>query len=306
MAKKWQIISTIGKPTGRHETAFVVCGGMFYLIGGREAKGRIDRFDPKTNTWKEMGAKSSLIHHFQPVVVDQKIIMVGAMTGGYPVEEPMSHVQIYDPSKDMWTEGAEIPEARRRGSSGTVYHGGKIYLACGITYGHTSGTNNWFDAYDIQTNTWTVLPEAPCIRDHFHSVVLNDKLYCIGGRNTSYHEENNFQAFFGAVIQEIDVYDFQSQSWTMLTGTARLPIGSAAGGVACLDGQIIYFGGETDAVALADTRSFDPSTNKWTTLAPLNQGRHGSQAITYEGKVYVAAGSPKRGGGNVDSVEVFS
>lgn len=306
MKKNWKVLSCSSEPTGRHETAFVECGGKFYLIGGREANGRIDQFDPDVTTWKKMEARTPLIHHFQPLVKDGKVIMVGAMTGEYPTEPPMSRVQIYDPGNDVWSEGEEIPEERRRGSSGVAMYQDKIYIVGGITFGHTSGTSKWFDEYDIETGTWQKLPDAPQIRDHFHAVVLKDKLYCIGGRNTSYHEPGNFEAFFGAVILEIDVYDFQTGEWETLPNSANLPLGSAAGGVACLDDRIIYFGGETDVAALDETRVFDPSTNLWTTEASLNQGRHGTQAIVFEGKVFVAAGSPVRGGGSISSIEVFS
>ena len=303
---RWQILACNGKPIGRHETAFVEIDGLFYLIGGREAKGNIECFDPKTNTWTVMEAKSSLIHHFQPVVFDDKIWMMGAMTGGYPKEPPMSRIQIYDPKQDVWIEGVEMPEARRRGSAGTVVYNEKIYMACGITLGHTSGTNAWFDEYNPKTDTWKQLPDAPNIRDHFHAVVLDDKLYCIGGRNTSYHEPDNFAAFFDAVIKEIDVYDFKAGTWSTLDGPAALPEGSAAGGVAILHDIIIYFGGETGETALNKCWAFNPQTETWTDMAPLNQGRHGSQAIVFEDKIFIAAGSPKKGGGRVDSIEVFS
>ena len=305
MDKNWQTLTCKGRPTGRHETAFVECGGLFYLIGGREADGRIDRLDPRTSTWHVMEAKSPLIHHFQPVVLSGVIYMVGAMTGGYPTEPPMERIQIYDPEADEWSEGGEIPEGRRRGGSGAVVHEGKIYVACGITYGHTDGTNNWFDVYDPETDTWAELEDAPRIRDHFHAVVVDHRMYCIGGRNTSYHEPDNFGAFFGAVILEIDVYDFRTCSWSTLPESANLPVGSAAAGVAQVGDKIVYFGGETAEIALSDTRMFDPETNEWKTLPPLNQGRHGTQAIVHEDRIYVAAGSPNRGGGNLDSTEVF-
>ena len=301
----WETVTCKGEPTGRHETSFVEVDGLFYLIGGREAKGNIDRFDPKTKTWTVMNAKSPLIHHFQPVALDGKIWMMGAMTGNYPKEPPMSRIQIYDPKQDVWTEGGEMPAARRRGSAGTVVYNGKIYMVCGIQLGHTSGTNAWFDEYDPKTDTWRQLPDAPQIRDHFHAVVLDDKLYCIGGRNTSYHEPGNFAAFFTAVVKEVDVYDFKSGTWSTLDSSAQMPIGSAAGGVAVLHDTIVYFGGETGETALNKCWSFDPQTETWTDLAPLNQGRHGSQAIVFDNRIYIAAGSPKRGGGNVKSVEMF-
>ena len=301
----WQTLDCQGKPTGRHETAFVEVDGLFYLIGGREAKGRINRFNPETLTWDTAKATSPLIHHFQPVVLDDRVWMVGAMTGNYPKEPPMTHIQIYDPKADVWTEGPEMPEARRRGSAGTVVYNSKIYMVGGITLGHTSGTNAWFDEYDPHTNTWKKLPDAPHIRDHFHAVVLGDKLYCLGGRNTSFHEPD-FGAFFAAVIPEIDVYDFKTGTWSVLEGAAGLPEGSAAGGTAVLGDCIVYFGGETDKEALSGCWAFNPKTKTWKKLAPLNQGRHGSQAIVFQNRIYIAAGSPKRGGGNVDSIEMLS
>lgn len=302
---QWTTLDCQGEPDGRHETTFVECKGKFYLIGGRESN-HIDCFDPESRIWTKMEATSPLIHHFQPVLWKNKIYMVGAMTGNYPEEPPMSNIQIYNPVQDRWTEGGDIPKERQRGSAGTVVYDGKIYMACGITLGHTSGTNNWFDEYDPGADTWKVLPDAPHKRDHFHAVVLDDKMYCMGGRNSSYHEPDNFGAFFAAVIREIDCFDFKTGVWTTLD--AKLPVGSAAAGVAVLNGKIIYFGGETaiKGPALNRTWSFDPHAGSWTELAEMKQGRHGSQAVVYSNRIYIAAGSPVRGGGRTQSTEVFS
>ncbi|TWT83472.1 N-acetylneuraminate epimerase [Planctomycetes bacterium CA13] len=300
---QWKTVDTMGEPTGRHETSLVRLGGKFYLIGGRESR-QVDRFDPLSSTWDKMSVTTPLIHHFQPVVWDDKIYMVGAMTGNYPTEPPMDRVQIYDPVKDVWSEGDAIPKLRRRGGAGTAVYNGKIYIACGITDGHTRGTNNWFDEYDPATGVWTKLPDAPHIRDHFHAVVLDDKFYCIGGRNTSLHKPT-FGAFFGAVETAVDIYDFKTKSWSTLN-QAPLPVGTAAAGVAVIDDRIVYFGGETAETAVPMTWILDPTEPKWTRLANLQQGRHGSQAVVYDGRIYIAAGSPKRGGGKLRSIEVFS
>ena len=300
---KWTCVEYEGTYDARHETSFVEFQGSFYMIGGRESR-KIDRYDPESNTWSRMKAESPLIHHYQPVVWGKKIYMVGAMTGNYPEEPPMTHVQIYDPVKDRWSQGDEIPGDRRRGGAGTVVYDKKIYLACGIELGHTRGTNAWFDEYDPKRNTWKKLPDAPNKRDHFHAVVLEDKLYCIGGRTSDYHEPGNFTAFFRAVVREVDVYDFRTGKWTTLV--SKLPVGTAAGGVAVLNGKILYFGGETEETAEDRCWLFDPETGQWSRMASLNQGRHGSQAVLYEGRVYIASGSPNRGGGKTGTMEVFS
>jgi N-acetylneuraminic acid mutarotase len=239
-------------------------------------------------------------------VWNHKIYMVGAMTGNYPKEPPMARVQTYDPAKDVWSKGDEIPMARRRGGAGTVVYNHKIYMACGITLGHTSGTCNWFDEYDPATGTWSQLPDAPHIRDHFHAVVVNDKLYCIGGRNTSYRNPTNPKQsdLFGAVERAVDVYEFKTGTWSTLANP--LPYGSAAGGTAVMGDVIIYFGGETAEAAIDRTQALDTRTGNWSQLAPMKQGRHGSQAVVYQNRIYISAGSPNRGGGRVTSTEMFS
>lgn len=126
----WQTLETTGQPTARHETTLVNHDGKFYLIGGRESR-LIDRFDPLTQTWETMGLTTPLIQHFQSVVWDDKVYMVGAMTGIYPTEPQMERVQLYDPRSDTWTEGDPIPEDRRRGGADTAVYNGTIYIACG-------------------------------------------------------------------------------------------------------------------------------------------------------------------------------
>lgn len=175
----------------------------------------------------------------------------------------------------------------------------------GIEYGHTSGTNNYFDSYDLLTGEWNILTKAPHIRDHFSAIIVDDKLYCIGGRNTSVHYPGEFSAFFGATIPDVDVYDFVSEKWYSLEN--KLPVPTAAGGMVQVGNNLLYIGGESyQKSAHNNTQCLNLETNEWSQLAPLNIGRHGSSAFLYKGSVYIAAGSPKRGGGNMSSIEVFS
>ncbi|KAA3662604.1 MAG: DUF1080 domain-containing protein [Calditrichaeota bacterium] len=143
------------------------------------------------------------------------------------------------------------------------------------------------------------------MRDHFPAIVVGDKLYCIGGRNTSVHTEENFTAFFNAVIPQVDVFDFKEGQWR--TAKQPLPVPTAAGGLTAVGNYILYFGGESGLKHAHDeTQCFDVRKESWQQLAPLVRGRHGSQAINYNDKIYFAAGSPVKGGGNISSLEVFS
>jgi len=301
----WSTIAANGNPTARHEAAMVAFGGKAYLLGGRGVK-PVEEFDPRTNTWRQLGPTPLEIHHFQPVVYGDRVYVMTAMTGRYPKETPLETIYIWDPRSDTWEKGPAIPEQRRRGGAGTVVYNGKIYLVAGIIDGHTSGTVPWFDEFDPKTGEWRQLENAPRARDHFSAVAAGSQLYAVGGRNTSYHEPDNFAAFFSAVIPQVDVYDFEKQQWRTLAN--GLPTPTAAGGLAELAGDIYYFGGESSQDLAHDaTQRLDVRTGTWTPAAPMQRGRHGSGAVAIDGKIYVAAGSGGRGGGpELSSTEVFT
>ena len=301
---RWLPIEAHGDVVGRHENAFVEYNNKFYLIGGR-GNPPVNVFDPITNSWETKGKAPLDIHHFQAVAYGNAIYLVGAMFGGYPKEEPHENIWIYYPETDTWEKGAVIPESRRRGCGGVAVYNDKIYFACGIKYGHTSGTTNYFDSYDLKTGQWEVLTDAPHIRDHVHAIVANDKLYVIGGRNSSVHYADNFAAFFSATVPEVDYYDFKEKKW--LTLKEPLPVATGAGAVAKINNNLIFMGGEgVQSQAYNETQCLDLSTGKWSQLAPMYTGRHGSAAIVHDNKIYKAAGSGNKGGGNLNSIEVFT
>jgi len=301
---RWLPIEAKGDVVGRHEDAFIEYNNKFYLIGGRGIN-PVNVFDPTTNAWETKGKTPMEIHHFQAVVYGNAIYLLGAMTGGYPTEKPLENIWIYYPETDKWKKGAEIPEARRRGGSGAVIYNDKIYIACGIKFGHTSGTTNYFDSYDLKTDQWEILTDAPHIRDHFPAIVANDKMYCIGGRNTSVHYPDDFGAFFSATIPEVDYFDFKVGKWNTLK--EPLPVPTAAGGIVKIDNCLVYLGGEgVQSQAYNETQCFNINTGKWSQLSPMHTGRHGSGAVLYKNTVYVAAGSPNKGGGNLPTIEMFT
>jgi len=92
------------------------------------------------------------IHHFQPVEFSDQIWLIGTMIGLFPRETPLETVMIYSPASDKWSEGPQIPEARRRGAAGCAMHSdGWIYVVGGIVDGHYSGTQAWFDRIHPET-----------------------------------------------------------------------------------------------------------------------------------------------------------
>lgn len=287
----WETLETTGEPVARHEAGFIDVDAKAYLVGGRRVN-PVSIFDPATNTWTKGAASPIEIHHFQPVVYEGEIWVLGAMTGGFPNETPVAKILIYNPQDDAWRWGPEIPKDRARGGAGVSLYQGKFYLSAGITRGHMGGFIPWHDSFDPKTGEWTQLADAPHARDHFQSAVIDGKLYLAGGRKTS-HETGDL---FNQTVAEVDVYDFANGTWSSLE--QDLPTPRAGNTTFSFGKKVIVIGGETGGQDAAhnEVEAYDTIDKRWIELPSLNRGRHGSGIAIIDCTFYTASGSGSRGG----------
>ncbi|MDN3665553.1 Kelch repeat-containing protein [Algibacter miyuki] len=297
----WEIIESNGEPVKRHEAAFVEAKGKFYLLGGRRIQ-PVSIFNPKTNTWTNGAEPPIEIHHFQGVSYQGKVYAVGAHTGKYPHETPLTEAYVYNPKKDAWSKGFSMPEGRARASTTASVYKDKLYIAGGILDGHWDGHVTWFDCYNFKTGEWEVLPDAPRARDHAVSVVSNDKLYMLGGRRSS----GKIKKVMHLTVPEVDVFDFKTGTWS----TLEMPVPNQRAGCTAIaiGNKILFTGGETMSQKQAHDQvdCFDTETETWSSLPALKQGRHGTQLIWHKKKLYIASGCAERGGSSeLTSIECF-
>ncbi|NHE57394.1 malectin domain-containing carbohydrate-binding protein [Cyclobacterium plantarum] len=302
--QKWTLKEESTDYSGRHENSFVQAGDKFYLMGGRESSRTIDIYDYAKDEWRSLSnINPHSFNHFQALAYNGLIWVVGAFqTNDFPNEIPASHIWMFDPVNEEWIQGPEIPEERRRGSAGLVEHRGKFYLVGGNTQGHDGGYVSYFDSFDPETGEWTVLADAPRARDHFFATKLGSRMYVISGRQSGGPEGT-----FAPVLPEVDVYDFNSQTWSTLPAGLNLPTPRAGAIVNNYLDKLIVAGGEVPGIseALATTEMFDPLKQSWETLDSMNFARHGTQGIVSGKGLFVLGGSPNRGGGNQKNMEYF-
>lgn len=302
-AQVWQAAEPMNLPTKRHESAMTEANGKLYLLGGRGVK-PIDVYDPKKDTWTTKAMAPLEMSHFQAVSYKGEVYVVGAFTGKFPHETPIPAMYIYNPERDEWREGPKIPVDRLRGAAGAFVHNDKIYVVCGIQDGHWDGHVAWFDEFDPKTNTWRKLPDAPRPRDHVSVAMVGDKVYIAGGRLST----DKINQVLNRTIAEVDVYDFKTNAWITLPADQNLPT-LRAGNMAVAHGnKVLIIGGESDkqVPAHSEVEAYNTKTEKWERMPMLIQGRHGTGAVTMNGKVYIVAGSANRGGGpELNSMEVL-
>ena len=300
--QSWTTVDTQNSCTERHECSGAVVDGKLYLIGGRGMK-PVEEYDPATKQWKTMAMPPMEIHHFQAVAYKEKIYVIGALSGPYPHETPLTHVYTFDPKKDLWEKGHEIPEERRRGAAGLVVKDDKFYLVAGIKDGHWADNRDYFDEYDPATGEWRELPDLPRVRDHFQAVVLDNRIYAVGGRKSFAKEGHGFELTYA----EVDVFDFDRHAWETLPEKDNLPTERAGSSTIAFDRGFVVVGGESanQVAAHSEVEYYQPGTG-WKLLNNLERGRHGFPLVNINNSLYVAAGCGNRGGSpELNSVEVM-
>ncbi len=292
-APEWETISARGAPTARHEAGLVAFKGKLYLIGGRRIN-PVDVYDPATNRWSEKSRPAIEIHHFQAVTHGDAIYLLGAMTGGWPNEQPLDRIIIYHPEQDRFEYGPVIPAARRRGGAGVIVRDGKFYMIGGITNGHMNGYVPWFDEFDPATGAWRILPDAPQARDHFQAAYGDGKLYAFAGRRTEQAKQRGFEQTTAIG----DVFDFATGRWQAMNSLHAIPTERAGNMALAWNGHIVVGGGESGAQERAhdEVQAFRPDTGKWHAWPSLRRGRHGSGFAIIGDYLYTASGSGNRGG----------
>jgi N-acetylneuraminic acid mutarotase len=148
------------------------------------------------------------------------------------------------------------------------------------------------DAYDPASNSWSTVSQLPTSVEGTAVAAMGGIIYLAGGHVAGGNSSTVFQG-----------YDPSTNSW--LQGLAPMPTARANVALVAAGGKLYAIGGSTgsggSAAATAVVDAYDPSTNQWTSRAPLATARkfHVAGAVNNGARIVVAGGS----GDN--SVEIY-
>jgi len=128
------------------------------------------------------------------------------------------------------------------------------------------------------TLTWGQTAPMSWTQAQMQAVHIGHRIYLIGDRDA------------------LHVYDTSTNAWS--TGTA--PPENQFGPAVALRGKIYIVGGVTGRRVTSNCEAYDPSTDKWTSVASLPSARGAGGAAVLNGKIHLVGGRAYQGGTLVD------
>ena len=318
LAETWEAGPPI--PEGAEEVLGVGVGNSMLVYGGLgpsyTPRGLFWMFDTIQEKWIELPSDPIPVHHPALVAVGNKVYLLGGFVR--PKDEmswkPVDYASVFDMETRKWSSLKPMPTARGALTAEAV--GSKIYVIGGVTLPDKAGfpgltfnrptkqlTVN--EVYDTDNNTWSQAAPMPTQRNHMGAATIDGKIYVVGGRIGS-----------GFILMSTnmgvhEVYDPGKETWEP---RAMLPTPRSGVGAVALNGKIHVLGGEewshNRAGVFRQHEAYDPKTNRWSLLPPMQFPRHGLAVGVVNGKIYAISGANVAGGGGTHKdltyVEIYT
>ncbi|MBI4547052.1 MAG: T9SS type A sorting domain-containing protein [Ignavibacteriae bacterium] len=224
-------------------------------------------------TWSTKASMPTPREEFGVIGVNDLIYALGGFNRD--VGNPTT-LEIYNPLSDGWSTGASIPGIVV--DMGIATYNGKIYVVGG------SLSDSVFWEYDPIGNSWrtqisdpNTLKPLPTPRSGLAAIVLNGKLYAIGGSTGSIPSK------------KVEVFDFTTKQWS---NTDSLSVARTLLGAATVSGKIYAFGGydNSNGQFFNILEEYDPLTAHWIVKATMPIGRQNFGWGVINNTIYVVGG----------------
>lgn len=298
----WEQVTKL--PTLRVAKASAAVGDKIYLIGGinkdenlggsAPALSRVDVYDALTNTWRT--AADMLTPRIAPktAVFSSDIYVFGGyirMALRNELRKKIAYkktVEVYDTRTDTWVKKRDMPTLRR--SFGTAVVDGKIYIIGGSVHNKQLGkqvSTGLVEVYDPLTGRWEPRADMPTARGYIQPVVVDGKIYVIGGYILL---EQGLGLAVDRFSRRIEEYNPKTNSWRRLPD---IPIFKYDFSTVVVDDEIYTIGGydmDNHHAYLDLVEVYNPIVNRWRTSLPMLTPKM-TVAVVANGTIYLLGGS---------------
>jgi Bacterial Ig-like domain (group 3)/Kelch motif len=290
-SERWRIFADMQKERGdpgvvAYNNKIYVMGGYFPSFFGYNQTQEV--YDPLTNSWQFLANLPVERSDMMVAPVGDRIYAIGGWNmdlGG-----PMTYTQEYNPLADNWiTRTSMITPVSGAGVvvlTDTVVPTSTIYILGGAG---RSGSLGAVQKYDPIGDTWSSGTPMSVPRSELGAVLLNGKVYAIGGVTNS-----------GVTTNTVEIYYPITDTWKM---GPPLPAGRASMAVGVRQGKIYVASGTDDWSVGSPTNTafvFDPGTGMWSTVHVLPTSRTACRAAVVNDIIYVIGGVGDPGAGSAN------
>ncbi|TYQ15848.1 UNVERIFIED_CONTAM: C1A family cysteine protease [Acetivibrio alkalicellulosi] len=299
-------------PIKRYNEASISLNDNLYIIGGVEpSKGYVNtvyEYDVQNDIWTE---KSELEGDYWGVIhgttLNDKIYITRKLLIEQQVEDSDDEgkveyilravIEEYDPIKDIWTHKLDIDYNNCRGLIAIM---GKIliieYNEIKIEEDEENDTENdkeeetrkeiKIQQYDPYSNTIKTILEKELDWLNFSSVVINEKIYFIGGKRGADISSGIGGGLGGYYVDNVMMsYDIVKDVWEDKTG---IPKGYGSMGVVSVNNKIYSVYRNQSTIGIM---KYDPATNKWYKNHINLMARNGVKVSTSKNNIVIHGGS---------------
>jgi N-acetylneuraminic acid mutarotase len=265
-ALKWRSVAP--NLQARSEAMGATVNGKLYTFGGYidgsyRPTARVDVYNPTTNQWTRLkDIPFPGITHSGTAVDGNFVYLAGGYPGhvGGPQTFSTTNVWKYDTVNDSWTMIQPLPSGRGAGALCRLNR--TLYYVGGADSSRADRAEAFSLDLDNPSAKWVQLASMPAPRNHVGAVALGGYVYVVGGQTGQ----------DAATVWKSDVYRYNpaTNSWTTMASLINQPRSHTAAATLAYNGKIYILGGEGPGhLALSNVESYDPATNKWSSLSNL-------------------------------------
>ena len=249
-------------------------------------------------TWTKIGDMPEIRYGHTADEINGKVYIAGGVnteTGYFPAT-----MLVYDKSANVW-DSIPLPNPRADHTSCVV--DSSLYLIGGVELiGGQWMTVPDVDIFNTSTGQWISGTSMPTHRTTLDCVLINGKIYVIGG----------LQIIGGVIdyngLKTLEVYDLSTETWSTLPDMPTKRWGLSA---VAFDGKIFVVGGRTNVQgqAYSSVEVYDSQYSIWTTIttSSMPTARYQLVVCLLNDKIYAIDGWRSSSLGPIyDTVEVYN
>lgn len=192
---------------------------------------------------------------------------------------PILGVDVFDPASERWTQRAASPQPLVFSAAARIDE--RVWLVGGLVDNRAASADVL--TYDPRRDAWERGPPLTVARSRLAAVVLDGRLYVLGGFRDGAPDAPNSPA--------VERFDLRERRWERL---ADLPTPRHALSAVALAGRIYAVGGYgADGRTATTMESYDPVTNGWRREPDLPAERGFSNAFGLSAGAAAGAADPR-------------